>query len=726
MSGRAPSKELVEYALQRATPATLLDETLRLIERSGQEFSAEAGEVIASQLVSRLADRAELERGLRVIGEQGRPLARFVAARVLTHQGSLAAAIKGFAGTIESLSTPNANVFLHRARLLAQEKSFREAAADLTSALRLAPPYSFFVKCERLLDRIVASGDWTPRRKAKLAILGTSTTALLASVLRASAFRSGLQLEVYEGVYGNYQQEILDPSSALYQFRPDLVVLLVNHRDLLLSPVGDEPRAVEFAANLRALWDVLRRRHPCHIVQVGLDLPSGGAWGSLEDTLSGGRRRAVAKANLALAEDLPSGVSFLDPNTVGAQWGTPLCSDAEWCSMKQYPATAALPLFADHLCAQFLAALGLTSKVLVLDLDNTLWGGVIGEDSLGSIRIGPPTAEGEGYLELQKYVKELQQRGVVLAVCSKNNLADAELPFRQHDAMHLRLDDFAAFVANWQDKATNLEAIASDLSLGLDAFVFLDDNPLERALVRARLPQVVVPECGKTPWGMLAVLRRGLYFESLSLTQEDRERNASYRTRSERKSLEMSSASLDDFLLRLEMTAEHGPIDEQTLPRVTQLINKTNQFNLTTRRYTEAQVRSIAQSADWWGRWFRLADRFGDHGLVGVILARIEDRRWTIDTWLMSCRVLGRKLEDFILCVLLSAAQERNAVEVLGEYIPTEKNRLVRDLYPSLGFRPAADGSAHYTLNLAGLPPRSCEFIRWTLRDAREERRAAA
>ncbi|MCY2991360.1 MAG: HAD-IIIC family phosphatase [Planctomycetota bacterium] len=362
---------------------------------------------------------------------------------------------------------------------------------------------------------------------------------------------------------------------------------------------------------------------------------------------------------------------------------------------------------------------------MVLDLDNTLWGGVIGEDALGSIRVGPPTAEGEGYLELQKYVKELQQRRVLLAVCSKNNLADAELPFRAHDAMHLRLEDFAAFVANWQDKATNLEVIAGDLSLGLDSFVFLDDNPLERALVRARLPQVVVPECGKTPWGMLAALRRGLHFETLTLTPEDRDRHASYRSTSARKSLEMSSASLDD-LLRLEMGAEHGPIDEQTLPRVTQLINKTNQFNLTSRRYTEAQVRSLTQSSNWWGRWFRLADRFGNHGLVGVMLARIEERRWIIDNWLMSCRVLGRKLEDFMLCVLLSAAQERDAIEVLGEYAPTEKNRLVRDLYPKLGFTPVAEDSYHYVLNVAGQPARSCEFMRLITRGGPGEGQAAA
>lgn len=726
MSGRAPSKDLVEYVLQRATPETVLDEALRLIERGGQDFSAESGEVIASRLVSRLADRAELEKGIRVLAAQGRPLARFVSARILAYQGRTAEAVQGFAGAVESLAVPDPQVLLHRARLLTQQGLFAAAAGDLTSALRLNPPYSFFLKCEKLLDRVVGSGAWTPRRKAKLALLGTSTTSLLAPVLRAAAFRSGLQLEVYEGAYGNYQQEILDPGSGLYRSQPDLVVLLMNHRDLSLGPAGGESRALEFVANVRDLWQTLRGRHPCHVVQVGFDVPQGGAWGNLEDTLAEGRRRAVVKANLALAENLPPGVSFVDVNAVAAQLGSAFCSEAEWFSVKQYPSSVALPLFADHLCAHFGAALGLTSKVLVLDLDNTLWGGVIGEESVGGIRLGPPTAEGEAYLELQKYVKELQQRGVLLAVCSKNNLADAELPFRQHDAMHLKLDDFAAFVANWQDKATNLEVIAGELSLGLDSFVFLDDNPLERALVRARLPQVQVPECGTGPWEMLAALRRGMYFETLTLTREDLARHASYRSTAARKSLERSSASLDDFLLRLEMVAEHGPIDEHTVSRVTQLINKTNQFNLTTRRYTEAQVRNMAGSADWWGRWFRLADRFGDHGLVGVVLARIDDCRWTIDTWLMSCRVLGRRLEDFMLSVLLSAAQERGAVEVLAEYVPTEKNHLVRDLYPRLGFTTTSENGYRYAVNAAERPLPSCPFIRSRDDEIRGERRAAA
>lgn len=715
---------LISYLLQRSDRGGAVREVLMLADEPPGQFSAEVGELLATHLMV-MADGSPHDV-LRLVDGFDNPTARFVLGRVLGQRGEADAAIHLLSQTLESLPAPDAQVLLYRARLLTQRKRVPEAADDLVSALRLFPPYSFFVKSQRLLDRIMASGAWQPRRKAKLAILGTSTTALLTPVIRTCAFRSGLQLEVYEGVYGNYQQEVLNPDSGLYHFQPDLVMILVNHRDLALPPVGDAMLVQQSVADLRELWTILRLRNPCHVVQVGFDMPRDGAWGSLEDTLSEGRRRSVAQVNLALAENLVRGVSFLDVNAVAAQFGPQFHSEIEWCSSKQYPSLNALPVFADHACSHFLAALGLTSKVLALDLDNTLWGGVIGEDLLGGIRIGPPTAEGEGYLELQKYVKELQQRGVVLAACSKNDLADAELPFRKHDAMHLKLDDFAAFVANWRDKATNLMAIAGELSLGLESFVFLDDNPFERAIVRSRLPQVVVPECGKTPWDMLAALRRGRYFETFTLTQEDLDRNASYRRTVARKSLERGSTSLDDFLRRLEMVAEHGPVDEHTIPRVTQLINKTNQFNLTTRRYTEAQVRLMSQSADWWCHWFRLADRFGDHGLVGVILARMTPTRWTIDCWLMSCRILGRTMEHFMFSVLLSAVQDRGAAQLVGEYVPTEKNQLIRNLYPQFGFSPANESPNCYVFDAAGPPVRSCEFIRLKSREHNGGQRAAA
>jgi FkbH-like protein len=606
----------------------------------------------------------------------------------------------------------DADALLLRARSSARDGRFAKAVADALAALQTFPPYAFFVKSERLLDRLMASDSWRPRRTAKLALLSSSTTALLAPVVRAAGFRRGLRLEIYEGLYGNYQQEILDPQSGLHRFRPDLAVLLVNSRDLGLPPAGGRQIAHDFVARLRELWKVLRDRSPCHIVQVGFDAPPGGAWGGLEDTLPDGRRRVIAQANQALSGDLPQGVSFVDANAVAAQVGAAYWPAAEWHAAKQYPASAALPLLADYVCAHAAAALGLSAKVLAVDLDNTLWGGVIGEDLVEGIRVGPPSAEGEGFSELQKYLKELQQRGVLLAVCSKNNLADAEQPFRRHDGMILKLADFAAFTANWDDKPSNLERMAEDLSLGLDSFVFLDDNPMERELVRMRLPQVAVPECGETPWETLCALRRGMYFESVAITEEDLRRHESYHSNAARAAAQRSAPSLESFLIGLEMAVRHGPVDAQTLPRVAQLINKTNQFNLTGRRYTEDQVKAMAASPDWWCRWFRLADRFGDHGLIGVILAERSPPEWRIDTWLMSCRVLGRQMEEFMSACVLSAARAAGAATVAGWYIPTEKNALVRDLYPRMGFSPQAENPQRFVFSLENTPIRACTFIR--------------
>ena len=686
MKQPAAENEFVDRLLAAAPPSALGSAALGIVQRL-DALSVGVGEAIARQLVSRLDDATALADAMQALEKQDNASSRFVRARVLAYRGETSRAIDGFQSTLQAASAPDADVLLHRARLLARESRFPEAIADLRLALQLFPPYAFFVKSEKLLDRIVASGHWQPRRTAKLAILASSTTSLLAPVLRAAGFRCRLQLEIYEGVYGNYQQEILDPRSGLYRFKPDLAVILLNHRDFGLPPAGGQQHAREFGARLRDLWSVLLTRNPCHLVQVGIDSPPAGAWGCLEDMLPEGRRRVIASSNRALVADLPQRASFVDANAIAAEIGEEYWSAAEWHAAKQYPASAALPRLADVVCAHC-------------------------EDLLEGIRVGPSSAEGEGYRELQQYLKELQQRGVLLAVCSKNNPADAELPFRRHDEMLLKLDDFAAFAANWDDKPTNLQRIAENLSLGLDSFVFLDDNPLERALMRSRLPQVTVPECGQTPWEMQTALRRGLYFETVTLTEEDRLRHAAYSGNAARAVAEQSAPSLESFLSGLEMSARHGPVDAQTLPRVAQLINKTNQFNLTARRYTEDQVAAMASSPDWWCRWFRLADRFGDHGLIGVLLARKGPLQWRVDTWLMSCRVLGRQMEDFMCASLLSAAQQEGAQAVVGEYIPSEKNAVVSGLYARLGFEASSADGREYVFALADHPIIACEFIR--------------
>ena len=355
--------------------------------------------------------------------------------------------------------------------------------------------------------------------------------------------------------------------------------------------------------------------------------------------------------------------------------------------------------------ARLLASVqGRAAKCLVLDLDNTLWGGVVGDDGIAGIRIGQGSAEGEAFAALQRYALELKRRGVLLAVCSKNEYANALEPFEKHPDMVLRPDDIACFMANWANKADNLRQIAATLNLALDALVFVDDNPMERDLVRRELPQVAVPEVPDDPALVAQCLADAGYFESLGLTSEDRDRTALYRTNGARAALRETATDLPAYLASLEMRLRWRRFDELGATRVVQLINKTNQFNLTTRRHGEDMVRTVRADPRARGLQFRLLDRFGDNGLIAVVILLAHDSPLAppglqegdalIDTWLMSCRVLGRGVEAATLEVLVTTARELGARRLVGEYRPTTKNALVRDHYAQLGFATEAASSA--------------------------------
>ena len=705
------SRDLIDYIFSHNEDASLIRELQHLFDKNENDFTVAAAEAIDNALEARIELCPQPLRGwLASLKGLQQKLPRFLYAQFLVRQSYHAEALEVLLTL--AASSPKADPFLILpiVRLQVRLKRFAQAAEWLKLALSLSPPYSCFVKSEKILKKILSSGQWQPRRKLKIALLGSSTTSFLAPVLQAACFKIGIQAEVYEGGYGNFRQDILDAASPLYAFKPQAVIVLLNHRDLALPPVSPPDTAQHFARDLKNFWSILQQRNPCHLIQVGFDLPPYGSWGLLEDTQSGGRARIVRAINALLADNLPTGVSFFDIDRIGYRVGKKFHSDIEWYSSKQYPALEALPVLAEHLAANIRAAFGYASKVLVLDLDNTLWGGVIGEDGLSGIVLGPPSPEGEAYLELQRYAKELKERGVLLAVCSKNNLEDAQLPFREHDSMILQLDDFVAFIANWNDKAANIQQMAQGLSLGLDSFVFLDDNPLERSWVRSQLPDIAVPECDSKPWDMLKALRSGMYFETIALTEEDFERHKSYKSNIARQNFEKNAVSVEDFLAGLEMISESGPVDALTITRVTQLINKTNQFNLTTRRYTEEQVRSMAESGEWWTRWFRLKDKFGDHGLIGVMLGSNKNKTWRIDTWLMSCRVLGRKMEVYMAKQFLQEAAKAGAREIIGEYIPTAKNSLVKDLYLNVGFNPM-DEPNKFIFNLKDSIIPTCDFI---------------
>jgi FkbH-like protein len=370
-----------------------------------------------------------------------------------------------------------------------------------------------------------------------------------------------------------------------------------------------------------------------------------------------------------------------------------------------------IPLYADHVARTLAALRGKSRKVLILDLDNTVWGGVIGDDGLNGIKVAQGDAKGEAHLAVQRLALDLRQRGIVLAVCSKNTDEVAREPFEKHPEMLLKLDHIAVFQANWNDKATNIQAIAEELSLGLDAMVFLDDNPVERGLVRKLLPQVAVPELPEEPAYYARTLSAGGYFEALAFASEDLKRAGFYQDNAKRANLQKQAGGVDAYLESLNMTITFQPFDSTLRARIVQLINKSNQFNLTTHRYTDPEITEVENDSKVFTLQVRLADIFGDNGMISVVICRPgESGVWEIDTWLMSCRVLGRKVENMVLREILKHARAAGIHKLIGIYRPTDRNKLVVDHYAKMGFTKVWEeksGLTRWKLLVEGANPES-------------------
>jgi len=435
--------------------------------------------------------------------------------------------------------------------------------------------------------------------------------------------------------------------------------------------------------------------------------------GSLDRALPGTLHSQIAAINHALSDGVRrSGDLLLDvaglAETVGlANWHHPQL----WNLAKLPFNDAFIPLYSDHVARTVAALRAKSAKVLVLDLDNTVWGGVIGDDGLEGIKLAQGDARGEAYLAVQSMALNLRRRGIVLAVSSKNTDAVAREPFLQHPEMLLKLEHFAVFQANWTDKASNLQAIAAELSLGLDALVFLDDNPAERGLMRQLLPQVKVPELPEDPAWFARTLAAAGYFEAVTFADEDLRRAAYYQDNARRLGLQMEVGGVDAYLASLQMAVTFQPFHATGRARIVQLINKSNQYNLTTRRYTEPEVAAAEADPQVFTLQVRLADIFGDNGMIAVVICRpAEAGAWAIDTWLMSCRVLGRKVELLVLCELLRHARAAGVERLVGRFRPTGRNQMVADHYAKLGFSKVGEddqGQTCWELLVAGVFPES-------------------
>jgi len=506
--------------------------------------------------------------------------------------------------------------------------------------------YSSLMKLRKFLPLGNAQSSSKPHR---IAILGGPTTIQLRQLIEVFLAAEGLAAEIYEAEYGLFRQEILTPGSGLDAFGPQVAFLATGVRDVSQFPdlYADEQAVAQLAgeeiAGWRHLWQTVNMRWNATIVQNNFEIPPGGVLGHFAVRHPAARENYVERLNRLMAQEAPPYVAIHDLRGLAAEAGARLWFDPRFYHEFKMPCGAeSLVQYAHSAVSLLRAIFGRSKKVVVLDLDNTLWGGVVGDVGPGGIKFGQGSGEGEAYLAFHRYLKELQQRGIVLAVCSKNLEEHARKPFEERDDMVLRLSDFSCFVANYNTKADNLRTIAQQLDLGLDSFVFVDDNPAERAIVRRYVPQVAVPDLPEDPAGYIQAVAQYRYFETVSLTAEDSARARYYADNARRRSLAAESADLDSFLVSLEMKMRISPINELNVERSTQLLNKSNQFNLTTRRFTLAQIQEIARDPRWRTLTFSLRDNLGDNGLISVILLCLEEDSLVVDSWVMSCRVLQR------------------------------------------------------------------------------------
>jgi FkbH-like protein len=541
---------------------------------------------------------------------------------------------------------------------------------------------------------------------------------LIVPALVASAARHGIALEAIQPEYDQVAQEALTPDSKVNSSKPDAVLFALDYRALPLKLHLGDGRASSATVQgvlgyLRSLRNSIKTNTNAVCIFQTFAPPAEPLFGSLDRALQGTMSTLIDQINRGLAESvLVSGDVLLDVAGLAATVGLAEWHDPQLWNLAKFSFSDQLiPLYADHVGRTVAAIRGKGGKVLILDLDNTVWGGVIGDDGLHGINVAQGDARGEAHLAVQRMALDLRQRGIVLAVCSKNTDEVAREPFERNPEMLLKLDHIAVFQANWDDKATNIQAIAEELSLGLDTMVFLDDNPVERGLVRKLLPQVAVPELPEEPAYFARTLAAGGYFEAVTFAGEDLKRADFYQNNARRASLQQQVEGVDAYLASLDMTITFQPFDSIGRARIVQLINKSNQYNLTTRRYADPEVCAAENNPEVFTMQVRLADIFGDNGMISVVICRpSESGVWEIDTWLMSCRVLGRKVEHMVLREILDHAREAGIHKLVGMYRPTDRNKLVIDHYAKLGFvrvREEESGVTFWEMQVEGSEPES-------------------
>jgi FkbH-like protein len=659
--------------------------------------------------VNDIISASDMDACIERLESASSPQSKFVLCVLLERSGRFGAAAEALEGFSFHES---ADLEVLRLQMLARNKAQRgepaTAVVPLKRAIWLSDSYRSVAASARILKMLGNAGPQSCKRSVRVAVIGNATFELLVPQLKTMAFSYGLHFELFTGAYDQHAQEVLDPSSQLRSFCPEIVIIAGNTHGLAI-PEESTNEDMLVAAKIKEftrLWSSCVSTFHCSVIQHNFVVPEVSSFGRLSNSLRGGRARVIRRLNLELEDAAASvpGVSILDVEQIASVLGKRTWEDERmWIQAKQYPSAAGSVSLVKHQVALVRSMLGLGSKCIVLDLDNTLWGGIVGEDGVNGIHLGG-SPKGEAYASFQKFLLGLHQRGVILAICSKNNETDALEVFDMHPEMILKREHISVFAANWQPKSESLRQIAARLNVGLDSLVFVDDNPVERELVRKELPEIEVLDMPDDPSQFAQTVHRSLLFESTGLTSEDRQRTEAYRANSERKALESSTSTVEEFLLSLHMQAKLRRFDTLNEPRIVQLINKTNQFNLTTQRMSDAQVRAYALKADHYTQFLQLMDRFGDNGIVGILMAAPDADYLRIEQWLMSCRVLGRRVEEVMLCSVWKYARSCGYKKLLGSYRPTAKNSQVANLYDRLGFtllNVETNGTRCYELELS-------------------------
>ena len=556
--------------------------------------------------------------------------------------------------------------------------------------------------------------DGVKRIPVKIAVLAGSTANAVCDQLELFLLNYGLEPSFYISEYGQYWQDAMFPPEELTQFQPDLIYIHTTNRNINRYPSVTDSRDEAKAAidgefmRYKQMWESLKEKFGCPIIQNNFEQPPFRLLGNSDCSDVHGRVRTVNELNLRFADYAENEQKFYinDINYVSACYGLDSWADnLSWQMYKYAMALPAVPVLAANIAAIIKAIYGKNKKVIALDLDNTLWGGVVGDDGADNIKIGMDLPSGQVYSEFQEYVKLHKDLGVLLTVCSKNDYENAEAGLNHPDGT-LKPDDFTVIKANWENKDRNILETANELNLLPESFVFADDNPAEREIVREQLKGTAVPEMNGAE-NYVRILDRNRYFEVVSLSDDDRKRTEMYKANAQRASLEKSFSDYGEYLDSLQMTAEIKSFAPPYLQRIAQLTNKSNQFNVTTRRYTDAEIEKLASDEKYITLYGRLSDKFGDNGVVSVVIGHKDNDTLHIDLWIMSCRVLKREMEFAMLDNVVSEAKKCGIAKIKGYYYPTAKNAMVKELFGAFGFTKVSDtdGNTVWELQINDFEP---------------------